>query len=246
MSHVRTVVPALVATVTLTLGAAALAGGGAAATASAPPEAKAVAGSPVAGLLAGSYQADFGRLSVADKARISNRRSPAISGSARLGRTVTVSSGTWKPAKVALDYQWFAGSTKVRGADEASYSPDADVVGKSLSVRVTASKAGYRATTVTERAGTVTGGRLAATSDPVVRGDAKVGEKLKVTPGRWSAEGVSLDYSWLNGRTEVSTGKTYVVRRSDRGDSLRVEVTASKDGYKNGSATTAPTRSVRR
>ncbi len=247
MPHLRAAAPALVATAALTLGAVVLGGGGTA-TAGAPADAaraSEVVGS-VGGLLAGSYRADFARLSVSEKAEIANKVSPAISGKARVGDVVSVSSGAWKPAKVALDYQWYAGSTKVKGADDASYAPTADVVGEVLTVRVTASKAQYRSTTVNESAGTVARGKIRSTSDPVIRGKAKPKQKLRVAGARWSTDDVSVNYTWLNGRKQVGNRRTYVVRPSDRGDKLRVEVTASRDGFRNGSATSAPTKVARR
>ena len=72
MRHVRTLVPALVTTVALGVGGSALALAGAGPTAATGPVGASTPGTPgtsVAGLLAGSYRSDFGRLSVAGQAQ---------------------------------------------------------------------------------------------------------------------------------------------------------------------------------
>jgi len=228
--------PALPAAVTalvvaLVASFVALAGAGPATSAAAP----AVTQPSVADLLAGSYQAEFGRLSVAGKPTISSRKSPAISGKTRVGRTLTVSSGTWKPSKVKVGYRWYAGTTKIKGAKAASYSPTADDAGEVLSALVTAKKKGYRSAAVLETAGIVKGGKIASTSKPVLKGKALVGKKLKATAGSWSVADVELTYSWLIGKKELSTAKKYRVQAADAGKRLKVVVTAGKPGFTSAS-----------
>ena len=197
-----------------------------------------------AGLLAGSYRSEFGRLSVGGKTQIVNRESPVIAGKARVGSTLTVLDGTWKPAVVALTYAWFADEKAIAGADEATYSPDASVVGRVVSVRVTASKRKYRPVTVIESAGKVKAGRITSESVPQVLGAAKVGKKLIVKPGRWSVAGVSLSYEWRVGDAVVSTKKKCAVPKKARNQVLEVTVSATKDGYRTATAT-AKSKKVR-
>ena len=229
MRHLRTVLPALATTVAVALGGTAFALAGAGPATSAAP----ASAGPAAALLTGSYQADFARLSVGGKARVSNKQVPQVSGKPRVGSTLTVTDGTWKPAQVKLSYAWFAGSKQIKGASRASYTPDASVVGKEVTVQVTATKQGYRPATVDRKAGKVQAGAIKAVNDPEVRGTAAVGRTLQVTSGRWSPGDVTLDYVWTKGRTVVSKGQRYTVERSDRGAKLRVEVTASRAGYRS-------------
>lgn len=243
MRHLRTVLPALATAVAVGIGgtAFALAGAGPATSAGAP-----AAAGPVSDLLAGSYQADFARLSVGGKARISSKQAPVLSGRAKVGSTLTVSKGTWKPAQVRLTYTWYADSARIRGASGASYTPVPGVVGDEITVEVTASKQDYRPASVVRKAGKVAPGSLSVVTDPVVRGDAAVGETLRVTPGRWSPEDVALSYVWLKGRKVLGTGKRYTVQRTDRGAKLRVEVTATRPGYRTEAVVTDATDAVRR
>ena len=68
---------------------------------------------------------------------------PAVSGPAKVGRTLTVHPGDWQPAPVTLSYQWYRSGEAIDGATEADYTlVDADQ-GHRLSAQVTGTKDGY-------------------------------------------------------------------------------------------------------
>jgi hypothetical protein len=68
---------------------------------------------------------------------------PAITGPAKVGSTLTAVPGTWGPAPVALTYQWKANGVAITGATAATYKVAAAHRGKTLTVTVTGTKAGY-------------------------------------------------------------------------------------------------------
>ena len=63
---------------------------------------------------------------------------PAITGTARVGQTLTSTTGTWtgKPAPTLIR-QWNAGGVAIPGATGATYVPVAGDVGKTITVTVT-------------------------------------------------------------------------------------------------------------
>lgn len=69
---------------------------------------------------------------------------PTITGSAVVGKTLTARPGTWKPSPTKLAYQWLRGSSTIKGATRSTYVLTAADRGKTISLKVTASKAGYR------------------------------------------------------------------------------------------------------
>ena len=69
---------------------------------------------------------------------------PRVSGTARVGQRLAVSTGRWSPAAATVRYQWFRGSRALRGRDAATYRVTRSDVGKRLRVRVTLSRPGYR------------------------------------------------------------------------------------------------------
>lgn len=68
---------------------------------------------------------------------------PAISGTAKVGRTLTAAPGAWGPGTVALTYQWKANGTVIAGATASTYRVASRDAGKTLTVTVTGKKTGY-------------------------------------------------------------------------------------------------------
>ena len=67
---------------------------------------------------------------------------------------------------------------------------------------------------------------------PRVTGKAQVGATIKVSKGTWEPSDVTVKATWKIGKKTVSNGFSYKVKKSDRGKTIRVTVTASKQGFK--------------
>jgi hypothetical protein len=79
--------------------------------------------------------------------RLTTTPVPRISGTVRVGETLTATAGTWSPAPVALSYQWKRAGVAIAGATARTYvvrPTDADA---SLAVTVTGKKSGYSSAT---------------------------------------------------------------------------------------------------
>lgn len=76
---------------------------------------------------------------------------PKISGSAKVGSKLTVSTGAWKPAPVTLGFQWLRNGKKIAGATGGSYVLTVADKGKTVSVKVTGSKPGYATVSKTSK-----------------------------------------------------------------------------------------------
>jgi hypothetical protein len=68
---------------------------------------------------------------------------PTVSGTKRVGYTLTATPGTWGPAPVTLSYQWYRSGVVISGATASSYKLTSTDLGKGMSVRVTGRKSGY-------------------------------------------------------------------------------------------------------
>ncbi|WP_445996542.1 cell wall-binding repeat-containing protein [Okibacterium fritillariae] len=94
---------------------------------------------------------------------------PTITGTAKVGETLTANPGTWTPASTTFTYQWLRGATDIAGATSATYTATAADRGAQLSVRVTGSAPDWTPPTATATsaatsavlAGNVTTNRLA-------------------------------------------------------------------------------------
>lgn len=67
----------------------------------------------------------------------------SITGTAKAGKKLTAVPGAWQPAPVAYTYQWYRGSTAIKGATKAAYTVTTKDRGAKLSVTVRGTKAGY-------------------------------------------------------------------------------------------------------
>jgi hypothetical protein len=68
---------------------------------------------------------------------------PRISGTSRVGRTLTAKPGTWRPPGVTLSYQWLRTGRPITGATKSKYKLKNADRGRRLQVVVTGRKSGY-------------------------------------------------------------------------------------------------------
>jgi hypothetical protein len=169
---------------------------------------------------------------------------PTITGTARVGATLTVNAGTWAPAPVNLAYSWKSGTTSLGSASTLVVPVSA--LGKTITVTVTGSKTGYTPVTLTSSptasvaAGTLTG------PTPTITGTAKVGSTLTGHAGTWTPSPVTLTYQWKANGASISgaTASTYKISGSDAGKKITVTVTGSKTGYTTVAKSSASTAAV--
>lgn len=152
--------------------------------------------------LAGTWL-DFGTTSLAQL------DVPAITGDAQVGATLTATAQSTTPG-VQLSYEWMADGRPIAGADSDTYAVTEDLLGSTLTVRVTAAAEDFVSRTLVSPATaavTVPGG---ATPSPTPSGEP--------TPGP----------------TDPGDGAWAVVRVADReverGGTLSVEVTGLRPG----------------
>jgi hypothetical protein len=156
---------------------------------------------------------------------------PAIAGTVVVGKTVTAKTGTWKPGKVTLRYQWLRNRTPIRGATGSSYKLGAADAGQYVQVRVTGIRSGYASTTKTSPAKKVVGVLAGAT--PAIVGTVAAGKTVTVKAGTWKPGPVALRYQWmLDGRPiKGATGSRYTIKAAAAGHRLSVVVAGSKSGH---------------
>ena len=169
---------------------------------------------------------------------LSAKPTPQVSGDARLGQTLAASAGSWRPAPVALSYQWRRDGVAIRGATGAKYQLVEQDVGAAISVRVTARKLGFAPVARDSRAQTAQPGRLSART-PSVSGTARAGSRLQVATGDWGPQPVALRVQWNRNGAPIAgaTGSAYTLTEADVARRISVTVTGSKSAYETASRT---------
>ena len=168
---------------------------------------------------------------------------PTISGYANVGNVITGSIGTWDAACTSFTYDWVANGV----ADLANQIPASDgttdpytvplsLLNKHLRLRVLATCTINGLSTPIVRVSQVSLVRMAfkiTTTQPAITGNTVHGNELTATLTNWTP-GVTLNYQWFSAGVAIpgATHSTYTTSGTDAGRHLRVQVTASKTGYR--------------
>jgi len=174
---------------------------------------------------------------------------PTITGTVKVGSTLTANAGTWGPAPVSLAYAWsVGGKPAATTGTTATYKIAAADAGKTIIVTVTGKKTGY--TTVAKSSAATAAvpaviGTLTPAPTPTITGTVKVGSILTAKPGTWGPAPVALSYAWsVGGKPTSTTTATYTIAAADAGKTLSVAVTGTKAGYSTLTKTSAATVTV--
>jgi hypothetical protein len=174
-------------------------------------------------------------------------KSPSVSGTTRVGSTLTAVHGTWAPVPEAVRYQWRLDGRAVLGATSRTWKLPPSARSKPVTVAVTGVKTQYLAKTVTSAAtATIKPGAFAAPK-PTITGTTKVGSTLKAVRGTWTPQPSTVKYQWKVGGVAVrgATDYWFKVPASAKGKRVVVTVTGSRTGYVARTVTSAATSTIR-
>jgi secreted trypsin-like serine protease len=172
---------------------------------------------------------------------------PTISGAAVVGRTLTASAGVWDP-EPNFSYQWLSSNKVIRGATGSTYVVRSADLNKPIRVRVTATRAGYAATSlvsaVTSRVARTM--PFSQSPTPTISGITILGETLTASVTGWAPLPTSFTYQWLRNGSDISraTGPTYVLTSADLGRRISVRVVATLSGYTTTTVTSNRTAAI--
>jgi Ca2+-binding RTX toxin-like protein len=171
-----------------------------------------------------------------------NTEPPAITGTERVGRTLTTSNGTWQNSPTSFAYQWQrcnaegAACTNITGATQRTYTLVAADADRRIRAAVVASNADGGTTAFSAPTDVISANSAPRnTVRPSISGTAVVGGELTANNGTWTGGVRTYAYQWERCDSAGSscadiagaTGRTYGVRAADEGSTLRVEVTAT-------------------
>ena len=189
--------------------------------------------------------------------------SPAISGTAQVGQTLTASTSGIADddglTNVSYTYQWIANDvisdSDIQDATLSTYTLVSDDVGKTIKVKVSFTDDADNEETLTSAATdsvvTAPASNSPATGALSITGTAQVGETLIAsTTGISDTDGltnVSYAYQWLTSRDaeiDGATSSTYTLVESDEGKTIKVRVSFTDDADSSEELTSAATSAV--
>jgi large repetitive protein len=172
-------------------------------------------------------------------------RATSISGPGKVGTVLTSTPAEWALTGVNEKYQWLRDGEYISRATATTYTVTKADVGTSLSLRVTGTKTGYAPGVTESNAITgVLGDAAVNTVAPAITGDRKVGAYLTASKGTWTGSSLRYTYQWLRNGNPISGATSYRYRlvTADAARSISVRVTATRDGYEPGLATSTAVR----
>lgn len=172
---------------------------------------------------------------------------PTISGTARIGVTLTAKAGVWAPGST-FSYQWRVAGKAVAGATKSTFVPRPADKDKTVAVQVTGSHPDFLSVTKTSKAtGKVLPLLKLKSATPKISGKARVGVKLTAKSGTWTAA-TTFSYQWrVSGKSVPgATTSTFVPRAADKGKKVAVRVTGRKAGYTTVTKTSKSTGAVKK
>jgi surface antigen len=178
---------------------------------------------------------------------ISPTAPPAVTGTPQVDKTLTVKPGTWNRTGATYKYQWLAAGTAVAGATLSKYTPTPTQVGDVFTVKVTASKAGYKSgASVTPATKATAPGIMAVTTQPAISGISKVGAVLTASLPVLSPTPTSVSYAWFANGAYISggSGTSLTLGPAQLGKSIRFVATAKRAGYSDAPAPSEVTAPV--
>jgi hypothetical protein len=200
-----------------------------------------------------------------------NTAAPTISGTPKVGSTLTASNGTWSNSPTTYTYQWRRCATDgnscgdIVGATSKTYTLTSSDLYHTIRVAVTAVNTDGKATATSDATDVISSASGPTnTVKPSVSGSATVGGELTVSNGTWTPTPTGYIYQWQRCSTSGSscvnvvgaTGRTYGVRSADVGNKMRALVTAKdskgqttvasslSDTVQSGTTTTTVTTTV--
>jgi surface antigen len=122
---------------------------------------------------------------------------PTIVGTPQVGVQLKATVGGWKGGPTSYGFQWLANGVAVPGATLTAYTPTSEDLNRTISLRVTAKRAGYQSGTATSApSAPVAKGAFAVVAPTTVAGTPLVDEVLTAEPGTFAPTPETVAIQW--------------------------------------------------
>ena len=167
-----------------------------------------------------------------DKAIAPIEWTPGAKGAVAVGKTLTARPGFWSVTPTKLSYSWFVDG-KRKGVYKKTFTPDAEDLGKKVTYRVRAQRAGYSdGFRDSKPTAAVAAGTFTVPTNAKISGTPYVGETLIATTGSWAPDPKLVGWRWYaDGKRVKNQGPKLTLTDAMVGKKITVRPTAVLDGY---------------
>jgi hypothetical protein len=154
----------------------------------------------------------------------------SITGTKRVGKTLTAKVGTWVPVPLFQTYQWYRNGKAITDATDSTYTVVAADRGKRLKVKVTATFVGYATASRTSKSTAKIKAGVLTSARPTI---SRFEWTATAAAGTWSPTPVTLKYQWYLGGKKIAgaTSATFDIPASYVNKKIQVRVVGTKAGY---------------
>lgn len=172
---------------------------------------------------------------------------PKISGTAKIGATLSASQGLWSPAPSSLTYVWKAGTTTLKSGTSNRFVVPSTARGKRITVTVIGKRSGYTTRSAVSGATAIVAPGTFTAPRPRITGLLRVGRTITAVRGTWHPAPTSVRYVWkIGGRTyKTTTSNRLRIPAKAKGRRITVTVVGSRWGYTTKKVTSAATGVIR-
>lgn len=165
---------------------------------------------------------------------LANTAPPTVAEAPTVGTMVVADVGTWSGGPRAYTYQWSAAGVPIPNATFRGYIPTPDVVGKPLTLEVTATRPGWTSATArTAATPPVAAAGYAVATPTALSGEPVVGQTLTMTPGTFAPQPETTALQWRadNRIIEGAQGPTLTLDETLVGKNITALTIARGTGY---------------
>lgn len=164
---------------------------------------------------------------------IAAKAAPTIAGTTAVGAKLTADRGTWSVTPTTYHYNWLVDGVST-GVLTSTFTPRAADLGKPVTVKVRAKRAGYTdGVQYSTPTAAVAKGTLQLDEPPVVEGTPYVDEVLTASAGTWTPDPLTVGWRWYADGVRISGNVTanLPLTRALVGKTITVIPVARQDGY---------------
>lgn len=158
--------------------------------------------------------------------------SPGITGTSKVGNTLTASTGTWLGGSITYAYQWKRDAVVISGATANTYVLVTADYNTLITVSLIATNSAGSTTATSLATSAILPANPVNTVAPAITGTITEGNTLTCSTGTWTSQNTIIyAYQWKRGATNVGTNaNTYVLVSGDVGSTMTCVVTATNSG----------------